>query len=547
MENCFYSSDDELAWGPLTLAEIKKEFQNEPKRLIKRRETDFGHSTSFFTPSTTFCDDKSQHSDKMNSSSGTSAYFTPNESLQQPQKSALSRNDLFLKNLSEAIESDHDTKSDVCSLNIKRDTLINILEGQKGRESDFLEGVQQTLVENTLQELEDTIGGQSEETCEDSEDNIIVISDDSSSETDEEVPLITDVKMEHAYNDLYENDLLEVIEENSEKSTSIDYNQEQLNVSEISHVSSEAGRSDDVNDQENEAVEDNIEKIDNMNLNDRPLNISAVSHCSIESEKNETGSSNFALLDRPTISVTSDESEESEQCDSDTFNDTIEEMKMALRKGLDYTMPGDNSPKSFCESKPKPNGIPKLKKIVKTPNKFDYVQSPIGDYIRKKSPNSENFKLPLKPAKSRFHTPNAKSNLVPTKQFKNIISPVGVYIKNSPCVVLKHNASVKTVSALKSTPETDVIPNNDDGIIFPEVVYKPRKKVVKSVQKEVILPSSLQKMVQEPIITQHECRTQGKTRSEIVQKLEDGNLTVDSSILNPSDVSYINLKQAFIK
>ncbi|KAH0815491.1 hypothetical protein GEV33_007300 [Tenebrio molitor] len=91
------------------------------------------------------------------------------------------------------------------------------------------------------------------------------------------------------------------------------------------------------------------------------------------------------------------------------WDDTVSEMEMALRYGLDYVMPGDR----VEQEKPQP---PQEKR-------------------------EDAFKAPLKSSnKSRF--PKTAKN-----RFKNVVSPVGMYIKS-------RNADKENVCTVNAKPVT---------------------------------------------------------------------------------------------
>lgn len=229
------------------------------------------------------------------------------------------------------------------------------------------------------------------------------------------------------------------------------------------------------------------------------------------------------------------------------FNDTLEEMELALRQGLNYVFPENLRPQTPTDEvslAQKISKLPTSSKKRQLNDKFNYVQSPVAEYIKQ---NQENFKLPLKPVKGKT-TPNHRTPLSQQKIFKNVISPIGIYI-NSPSLVTKKNVITKTIPMLKSPAKIESVSGNkENNFVLPEVVYKPAKKVIALDKKDIFLPSSLRKMVPESVITEHEVRIRKDT--SMGRKLLEEDLTVvESSLLNHSseDTSFVNIKNAYIK
>jgi hypothetical protein len=681
----YYDSEEEIAWGPMTLKEVKKAVNREPNK-IKYRHSDLNRYTYSDVSASTSTE---KDSDNKSIVSAASAYFTPDESLQPEQTAAATKSDIFLEKLNKVIESDPQNESDgsyVTALDVtknKNDTLINIIKTQE--EYCNIENIQQSLVENTFEDItweSIIINSSIEEISDDStstseEDDIIVISDSSSDNltscVDPEQLMVlvktekqTDVSVngDHEQNkSLTEKESIENLSDGeycedkncstSEKNLSsllnknemnksplqsinsfhhsdVQITQDKMNCSETretltssssqnesfseekAQVSSGTEESEEYSQSEHSAsnleektdlsselkenslcsseqylsndfvkedvlpekyniyfsqIEEKTEKMEGLESDEEntdvikapEINISGVSSISEnqtqESEKNIESDNNF-LLQPPASSCASIETDTSKS-DSLVFNDTMEEMEMVLKQGLDYVMPGDEeserkssqSASSYANSV---SSIPKLiskKKIQKCPNsKFDYVQSPIGNYIRRKSPNHDNFKLPFKPLKSKL-TPNPKSPLVQSRQFKGIVSPIATYIKNSPAC-LKQNVPQRMMPTLgKSQPAPGFYQSDKENNFseLPEVVYKPAKKVVASTKTDINLPSSIQKLLPEPLITKHVKRVQQNLNSnEVGMKLEEADLTIMNAG-SGEDISFVTTKQAFIK
>ncbi|RZB77472.1 hypothetical protein BDFB_011547 [Asbolus verrucosus] len=80
------------------------------------------------------------------------------------------------------------------------------------------------------------------------------------------------------------------------------------------------------------------------------------------------------------------------------FDDTVEEMEMALRQGLDYVMPGEETEKEGAKTEAEninncfkmPEKVQKAKLVQTRKDKYKYVVSPVGMYIKRKVENKEN-------------------------------------------------------------------------------------------------------------------------------------------------------------
>lgn len=258
-------------------------------------------------------------------------------------------------------------------------------------------------------------------------------------------------------------------------------------------------------------------------------------------------------LDRLNISNSSTKSDpyEASTSSSFNFNDTLEEMEMALKQGLDYVMPNDLS------TEPSPEKIspsPVTKTIHKTPtNKYNYLRSPVGDYINSKSINN-NFKLPTKPPKNRAITPKTKSPQIQPRLFKNIISPISIYIKNSPRVCLKQNiqAPPHKASHIIKNESVPLNSNNKQNTPrpLPKMVYKPPKQVIINSNQNIILPGNIKKLLPKPIVMGHQQRIRNNDdNTSISRKLLEDDITFASFDASQSavDVSILESKQAFIK
>ncbi|KAK9876267.1 hypothetical protein WA026_012566 [Henosepilachna vigintioctopunctata] len=147
--------------------------------------------------------------------------------------------------------------------------------------------------------------------------------------------------------------------------------------------------------------------------------------------------------------------------------------------------------------------ISRIPIFLSAPNENKYTSMPsVSDF---KMPNPRNAKKFL----------NVDKKLTPIKKspnvFKNIVSPVRIYIKNSSMPVLKQTHKpimVKhTSSSIQETSTSQPIKHRNLVKSLPEVIYKPSKKVIEKYDKEIILPDNIRKLVKERIVIKHEIRT----------------------------------------
>ncbi|XP_044256678.1 uncharacterized protein LOC123006334 [Tribolium madens] len=518
MENVYYSSDEEIAWGPLVLKEIRKDLEK-GVRKIKHRETDLG---TYFPPSSSVLEDQTL-SDQKSIHSENSEYFTPEQSTNKIET--------FLEKVYKVIDSENsdeclnsnDTTTDNTS---KIDTLKDILRNNEKQCN--LDDYHQTLVENSVvlspdskcleQVIDSTIEEISDEESytESDSNDVILISDDSINDS------VTGVLAEESV----------LVKPEEEQSVLLSESLVSWNLDE---KTLEAKCESSLDKSPGEAYSSNSDYEDSHHKKN-------FFHETEESVHYQSSDYRFV----PQNSIPSLKSSEDSKNDSHEFNDTLEEMEMALKHGLDYAFPGDSSQSTEASTAQK---IPQkllstTKKKPSKPTKFDYILSPVANYIRK---DNDNFKMPLKPVKSKTTTPCSRIPVTQPKPFTSVISPIGVYIKNSPCSASKRNVAVKPISQLNMKYES-VLNNKENNVDLPDNVYRPPRKVVTCVKNDIILPSNLQKFVPESTVTKHENRLRKETNIE-TKILEEDLTSVDSSLLNQSceDTSFLKVKQAYIK
>lgn len=155
---------------------------------------------------------------------------------------------------------------------------------------------------------------------------------------------------------------------------------------------------------------------------------------------------------------------------------------------------------------------------------------------------------------------------------KNIVSPVGLYIKYGPTTPITRrmnsNPQKPSVISRKKDNEENLCFTqrlvqkspankgvNEKSPIIPSVVYKPAGNKLYTVNEHLLLPPSIAKMVKESTVVKHEERVVLNARdgNEISKQLEaESDLTkslISSSLLEQTnhDVSVLASRQAFKK
>lgn len=140
---------------------------------------------------------------------------------------------------------------------------------------------------------------------------------------------------------------------------------------------------------------------------------------------------------------------------------------------------------------------------------------------------------------------------------KNIVSPVGLYIKYSPKTPLtthvKQSPQKKLVSPSQIPQPQHFVKNKDNMENFPEVVYQPAKNKLYTVKENLHLPASIDKLVKKSNLIKHERRMNLGRHDEysVGIKLETETELTKSSIGNSlldesnQDVSVLASRQAF--
>ncbi|CAG9818043.1 unnamed protein product [Phaedon cochleariae] len=168
--------------------------------------------------------------------------------------------------------------------------------------------------------------------------------------------------------------------------------------------------------------------------------------------------------------------------------------------------------------------------------------------LRRRSQSLDDFKVPQTPLSQK-----TRSASKPLTGFKNIASPVGLYIKYSPKPLLRQNVIHKEISTQATPTTTKTLKHKDLNKEIGFVRYKPAKKQVCTSGNKLFCPPYIQKMMKDPLVIKHEKKIVKQESSFITeQKLLANDLTrpsISDSLLNDSnqDVSILKEKTALRK
>ncbi|KAJ8974170.1 hypothetical protein NQ317_004847 [Molorchus minor] len=195
--------------------------------------------------------------------------------------------------------------------------------------------------------------------------------------------------------------------------------------------------------------------------------------------------------------------------DSPQFNDTLDEINRLMeltdflvKSNSEHLFTPSNTASGSCSHIPvstdKQGPFKTPTNVTPSWEKKQHLRSNI-----KKTPDN-NFKVPQKPVRLKFTEPTPP-RCAPA-HLKNVVSPVALYIKNSPSFPLKQNVPQKEL--LKIVTSKIPKPAMKENLAeLPEVVYKPSTKQINSREKDIVLPPSIKRLnVKEPRITKHEGR-----------------------------------------
>lgn len=230
------------------------------------------------------------------------------------------------------------------------------------------------------------------------------------------------------------------------------------------------------------------------------------------------------------------------------WNDTIEEMERFVQID-DYELSNENThdtnTSSNVEKLDNPNTSDSKLYLDTTTSKPKKSLIPIK--------NSNQFLNPHKDVYTNFKIPTRIVSVKPN--YKTVLSPVSVYIKNSPQAPLLQRVPSKPLSAKSLFPKatSNKIANKENKFDLPTLIYKPAKHTVISEKEQLKLPGNIQKHISHiPNIIKHQGRTGGEKLGQNVEnKLLEENLTIcDDSRFSTSsveDVSLLVSKKAYIK
>lgn len=280
--------------------------------------------------------------------------------------------------------------------------------------------------------------------------------------------------------------------------------------------------------------------------------------------------------------------------DNSLLNDTLAEMERLLNEGLKCSISTENSnaekmallvdtekvtvrlSKSFEEAPRTPQfNVPTIKiypsSEMKPTNLKFYGSNYKGDSIKgaiKKPLKNKATKIPVPPAHNVRTFP--KPVLTPTnnkylgpmsapssakKRFKNIESPISVYIKNSGVAPLYQKITPsKPLASDKTKIKKTFKVNKENSIIFPEVTYKPARVAIVTKGRDIRLPQKIESLLQQKSnVIKHEGRIGtakvGKYGLVTNKQVFKADLTLDSnaSLNTTEDISIRCMNREFIK
>lgn len=221
----------------------------------------------------------------------------------------------------------------------------------------------------------------------------------------------------------------------------------------------------------------------------------------IENNSTRTSSQHYSTQDDLVSSISDNQT-------NDSLNDTFAEMERLLTKGFESD--SDDSIDNVIDPSPcKPFKTPLGNSTFQNQSRIP-VPTSFSDDSKSNASSKSDFKVPKFPVKPIKKTPNkfAASPL----PLKNIISPVRVYIKNSPYPTLKHNnkpTSSYSQHILGGLSEGHaMVPKKHKNLFgsLPEVVYKPSKLIKETSDNLIILPDNIRKLITETTVVKHEPR-----------------------------------------
>ncbi|KAL3271558.1 hypothetical protein HHI36_022033 [Cryptolaemus montrouzieri] len=510
---CFYSSDDDVAWGPVTPREIRRYLAQEknvnPKQY--RRQT-----IAILPAGTKKQPETTNMETPINSTlSSNMEYYTANESVDSG--SFHSRN---LK-VHQHIDQNKSTVSG-SSESEQENNSLNNLQDSNGDEiisisSDEDEGLGTFHIKNeqvsknsssSFVDLSNPISTEDQEV-------LNISSEDEGFEIRETTSKSQDNLPDEECNNRKDIPLVIVT---SFKETEANYSKDSLSL-EDENIHS--------HNQENFSQFPVLEKSPNNSLgisDDFPSTVSSEEHkvaCSDGYSSNiQSESLNSSNISSNNIGY----SPSSSPCNGGmSLDDTLEFMDNVLNGDLeDYV---DETPENNRNYPEKNRSNSSNDYSDETGSKIPIPASYRSNSLNSSSSRENNFKIPQKPLRKVIKSPFVKKsapgerNLTPVKinspdQFKNIISPVRMYIKNSSLPVLKQTCKPSTPSSRRAlevnTPEKIVRQREHKNLVesFPEIIYKPSKQVENFGNRIIVLPENINRLIKERVVIKHEIRRQ---------------------------------------
>ncbi|KAG5869750.1 hypothetical protein JTB14_018080 [Gonioctena quinquepunctata] len=148
-----------------------------------------------------------------------------------------------------------------------------------------------------------------------------------------------------------------------------------------------------------------------------------------------------------------------------------------------------------------------------------------------KSPNGDAFKVPSTPLQMKLPS---KAYPKTCPNVKNIVSPVGLYIRYSPQPVLKRNVECTKMGTINFPPQAVNHKNKGNLDNIPAVIYKPSKKQIVTSEKEQAIPMSLEKMIKESNLTRHDKKIRQNKNTSIIRRKLEMNMDLTGSSISDS-------------
>lgn len=191
--------------------------------------------------------------------------------------------------------------------------------------------------------------------------------------------------------------------------------------------------------------------------------------------------------------------------------------------------------------------LPKLKTKSK-PGKYDYLVSTVGRYIREKPMGPPATPASLKKTtKTKILVP--KQSISAQKQYKDVMSPLAVYIKSAPTTPLIKRITPKALKSEFSVEEQILhSPNTILDESLPKVSYKPAKNKIVSKAAGINLPGSVRKLYSQNVqVISHKDRIRDSSQ-DVSLALENAEQScLSNTSVASNDISVLSVKNVYIK